>query len=115
MAIDADTGDLLLYSLEGDDADAFDVVERGTGEGEGTVSVARRRRSWTSSPIRSTYSFIVKATDPSGASDSVMVTVTLKGVDEDPELRLRASRTPKKWTTPRTAPSRCRCRDLRGG
>ena len=81
MATDGDN-DLMLYSLEGDDADAFDVVERDPGEG--TVSVADDVRSWTTSPIRTTYSFMVKASDPSGASDSVMVTVTLKGVDEDP-------------------------------
>ena len=80
MATDGDN-DLMLYTLEGDDADAFDVVERGGSEGQ--VSVAKGTELDYESD-KTTYSFMVKATDPSGASDSVMVTVTLTGVDEDP-------------------------------
>ena len=80
MATDGDN-DLMLYSLEGDDKDAFDVVERGSGEGQ--VSVGDGTKLDYESD-KTTYSFMVVATDPSGASDSVMVTVTLKGVDEDP-------------------------------
>ena len=35
---------------------------------------------------KKSYSFMVKATDPSGADGTVMVTITLKDVDEGPEL-----------------------------
>ena len=35
---------------------------------------------------KKTYSFMVKATDPSGASGTVDVTITLMDVDEGPEL-----------------------------
>ena len=36
---------------------------------------------------KKTYSFMVKATDPSGANNTVDVTITLKPVDEDPKAR----------------------------
>ena len=35
---------------------------------------------------KKTYSFMVKATDPSGSDGTVMVTITLKDVDEAPVL-----------------------------
>ena len=74
--------DLMLYSLVGDDADSFDIVEMGMGEGQ--LSVADGTMLDYESD-KKTYSFMVKATDPSGANNTVNVTITLKPVDEDPK------------------------------
>ena len=75
--------DLMMYSLEGDDADSFDIVERDPGQGQ--LSVAEGTELDYESD-KKTYSFMVKATDPSGASDTVDVTITLTDDDEPPVL-----------------------------
>ena len=80
VAGEGDT-DLLLYTLGGADADSFEVVERGSDEGQ--ISVADGAELDYETQI--TYSLTVTATDPSGASDTVDVTVTLIPVDEDPK------------------------------
>ena len=72
-AADAD-GDPLTYVLGGQDADLFDI-DGGTGQirvGAGTVLDHETRTS---------YSVEVTATDPSGASDSIAVTILVSDVD----------------------------------
>ena len=73
--------DLLLYELGGADMDSFDIVERGMGEGQISVADGAELDYET----QTSYSLTVTATDPSGASDTVDVTVTLMPVDEDPK------------------------------
>ena len=80
IVADEDDNDLLLYRLGGADMDSFEVVERGSGQGQ--ISVADGAELDYETQI--TYSLTVTATDPSGASDTVDVTVTLMPVDEDP-------------------------------
>ncbi len=80
IVADEDDTDPLLYMLGGADMDSFEVVERGAGEGQ--ISVADGAELDYETQI--TYSLTVTATDPSGASDTVDVTVTLMPVDEDP-------------------------------
>ena len=70
-AID-DDGDLLIYTLGGEDAASFDI-ERNSGQ------------LMTSAPLnyeaRSSYTVVVTATDPFGAAASIVVTITV--TDED--------------------------------
>ena len=79
MATDPN-GDLMMYSLEGGDADSFSI-----GRITGQLSVGDGTKLDYESD-KKTYSFMVKATDPSGADGTVDVTITLKDVDEGPEL-----------------------------
>ena len=69
-AADADT---LIYSLGGTDAAAFDIVPA-----SGQLQ--------TAAPLdfeeKSSYEVVVTATDPSGASDSITVTITVSNLDE---------------------------------
>ena len=80
VAGDDDT-DLLLYTLGGADADSFDIVERGSDQGQ--ISVGDD--TMLDYEGQQVYNVTVIATDPSGASDTVDVTITLKDEDEAPE------------------------------
>ena len=80
IVADEGDNDPLLYTLGGADMDSFEVVERGSGEGQ--ISVAEGAE--LDYETQTSYSLTVTATDPSGASDTVDVTVTLMPVDEDP-------------------------------
>ena len=73
-ATDPDTGDTLTYTLEGADADSFDIG-RSTGQitvGTGTV---------LDYEIKSSYTVSVTAADPSGSSAAISVTIAV--FDED--------------------------------
>ena len=72
--------DALMYTLGGDDGDSFTITRDDTGQisvGSGT------KLDYEGQQV---YSLTVTATDPSGATDTVGVTVTLTDVDEPPEL-----------------------------
>ena len=77
-----DDGDLLIYTLGGDDAGSFDIVPMGDGEGE--ISVGKG--TTLDYEGKQVYSFMAIATDPSGATDTVDVTITLTDKDEAPVL-----------------------------
>ena len=83
--------DLLLYSIGGPDAASFTVEERGASEGQISVAEGVTLDFEDPSDVGGTagdneYVVMVTATDPSGASDTVMVTVTVMDVDEAPVL-----------------------------
>ena len=89
-AMDSDDDDL-LYSLEGPDAASFDIDERGDGEGQISVAAGVDLDFENPADVGGTagdneYVVMVKATDPSGASDTVMVTITVTNVNEGPVL-----------------------------
>ena len=96
---DGDTsrmGDILTYSLGGSDAALFTIdtltdlddtqpgtYEREIGQirvGEGTV---------LDFETKNTYTVNVIATDPSGASDTIIVTINIVNVDEEPKFTKR--------------------------
>ena len=66
--------DTLTYSLGGDDAASFDIVP-GTGQlqTEAALDFESDKKS---------YTVVVTATDPSGALDTITVTITVTNVDE---------------------------------
>ena len=82
VAVDSE-GDVLTYTLGGDDAASFDI-DVATGQLKTKAALDRERDEG------STYTVTVTATDPSfttGAdSDTITVDITVTNVDEDPEL-----------------------------
>ncbi len=84
-----DHADLLLYSLEGPDKDSFTVEERGANGGQISVADGVTLDFENPSDMGGTagdnmYVVMVKATDPSGSSDMVEVTISVTGVEEMP-------------------------------
>ena len=70
---------MLVYTISGDDADAFDVIAA-MGQitvGEGTS---------LNFEARSNYQVTLTVSDPSGASDTIDVNVDVTDVDEPPEI-----------------------------
>ena len=76
-ADDPDVGDTLTYRLEGGDAASFDIVES-TGQllTEAALDYEKKGR----------YSMEVVVTDTSGETARRRVTVTVTGIDEEPDL-----------------------------
>ena len=76
-ATDAD-GDLLMYALTGADADSFQLSDP-TRTGN---TVELRTKAALDYETKTTYMVTITATDPSGASDSIDVTVNVTDVNE---------------------------------
>ena len=79
-AVDADN-DVLVYTISGTDADAFNVIAA-TGQitvGAGTSLDFESRTS---------YQVTLTVTDPSGASDTIDVNIEVTNVDEPPTIDL---------------------------
>ena len=78
-ATDADSDDILTYSLGGDDAASFEI-EPGTGQLQ------------TEAPLdyetKKSYEVTVTATDPSTLTDSITVTIAVENVDEEGTVTL---------------------------
>ena len=70
-------GDLLLYSMSGPDADSF-KISRSTGQL--TTKAALDFES------KATYMVVVNATDPSGAQDSILVTINVTDEDDAADI-----------------------------
>ncbi len=72
-----DDDDLLIYTLSGPDAEFFRI-----GRNNGQLK--------TEAPLnyeaRSTYTVVVTATDPFGATDSIQVTINVTDVDDPPVI-----------------------------
>ncbi len=68
-----DDDDALTYALGGTDEESFDIVPS---------SGQLRTEASLDYETKSSYAVIVTATDPSDASDSIIVTITLTDVDE---------------------------------
>ena len=77
MATDPNEGDTLTYALSGDDAASFDIVET---SGQLMTNAALDYETKTE------YMVTVTATDGDSASDSIMVTIMVTGVNEAPEF-----------------------------
>ncbi len=73
--------DVLVYSISGDDADLFDVVE---ATGQITVGVGTS----LDYEERTSYRVTLSVSDPSGASDAIDVNIEVTNVDEPPEIDL---------------------------
>ena len=68
-----DDDELLIYTLDGADASSFDI-SRNTGQLMTKASLNYEARN--------SYSVVVTATDPSGASDSILVTINVTNVHD---------------------------------
>ena len=73
-AVDADR-DALTYTLEGTDASSFDL--------DGSSGQLKTKAD-LDHETKASYTVVVKVTDPSNASDSITVTVTVADVEETP-------------------------------
>ncbi len=86
-ANDPDTGDTQTYTLEGADADSFDI-DSANGQIQTKPGVTYDHES------KSNYSVTVKADDNNGGTATIDVTVTVTNIDEPPEFSAEtASRT----------------------
>ena len=72
----ATDGDLLLYALSGSDAANFEV----DGNGQITTDVELDYEA------QSTHTVVLNATDPSGAVDSILVTINVTDENDDAEI-----------------------------
>ena len=74
-----DPGDLLIYSLSGADASSF-TVDSGLKKGDsaGQITTAMKLDYET----KAMYMVVVTATDPSGATDNIMVNIEVTDVDD---------------------------------
>ena len=77
-----DDGDLLIYALGGADAAAFDIT-RTNGQ--------LKTRAALDYETKSIYVVEVTATDPAGAADSIMVTISVNDVNDPAEIAGGAS------------------------
>ena len=77
QATDPDTGDVLGYTLSGADADSF-TIDVASGQIRVGVGTMLDRES------KDTYRVTVTASDPSTATDTAAVTITIEDVNEPP-------------------------------
>ena len=90
-AFDED-GELLVYTLSGADAAFFDIL-RNTGQLMTKASL--------NFEARNSYAVVVTATDPSGASDSIQVTINVTNVHDPVHITgVRSARYPENGTEP---------------
>ena len=82
-ATDAD--DLLLYTLGGVDAESFGI-DRETGQ--------LRTKAKLDYESKNVYMVVVTATDPAGATDSILVTINVTDVDDGATISLVTAETP---------------------
>ena len=73
----AETPEILTYTLGGPDADSF-TIDRGTAQLSTKVKLDKETKD--------TYVVMVTATDPSGETATVMVTIKVTNVDEAPMI-----------------------------
>ena len=78
-ATDPDTGDTPAYTLEGADADSFDI-DSASGQIQTKSGVTYDHES------KSSYSVTVKADDNNGGTAAIDVTIIVTDVDEPPEF-----------------------------
>ena len=83
---------LLIYTLDGADASSFDI-SRNDGQLMTKASLNYEARN--------SYSVVVTATDPSGASDSILVTINVTNVHDPVHITgVRSVRYPENGTEP---------------
>ena len=76
-ATDSNSDDTLTYSVEGTDTDSFSI-NQSTGQ--------LRTEAVLDEETKNTYSVTVKATDPSGESDTIAVTIMVTDQNEGPSV-----------------------------
>ena len=76
-ATDSNIDDTLTYSVEGTDTDSFSI-NQSTGQ--------LRTEAVLDEETKNIYSVTVKATDPSGESDTIAVTITVTDQNEGPSV-----------------------------
>ena len=76
-----DDGDLLIYTLSGADAASFDI---GRNNGQLTTKAPLNYEA------RDSYTVVVTATDPFGATGSIMVTINVTDEDDPAEITVNA-------------------------
>ena len=83
MATDADTSDKLIYSLSGSDAASF-TIDSGLNvtDSEGQIKTAVELDYET----KKQYTVVVTATDPSGATDTINVMISVTDEDDAPTI-----------------------------
>ena len=87
-----DDDELLIYTLDGADASSFDI-SRNTGQLMTKASLNYEARN--------SYRVVVTATDPSGASDSIQVTINVTNVHDPVHITgVRSVRYPENGTDP---------------
>ena len=87
-----DDGELLIHTLNGADASLFSI-SRDTGQLMTKASL--------NFEARNSYSVVVTATDPSGASDSIQVTINVTNVHDPVHITgVRSARYPENGTEP---------------
>ena len=77
-ATDADTGDILTYTLEGTDASSFDIVST-----SGQIQT-RSGVTYNYEATQNSYAVVVKASDAT-ASATIDVTINVGDIDEQPD------------------------------
>ena len=89
-AMDAETTQLLTYSLSGTDSNSFEITsDTATSDDEdrgGQISVASGVK--LDYETKKSYMVTVTATDPDNLSASIDVTITVTNVDEEPVIML---------------------------
>ena len=78
-ATDPDTGDTPAYTLEGPDADSFDI-------GSASGQIQTKSGVTYDHETKSSYSVTVKADDNNGGTAAIDVAITVADVDEPPEF-----------------------------
>ena len=76
-----DDGDLLIYTLSGEDAASFDI---GRNNGQLTTKAPLNYEA------RDSYTVVVTATDPFGATGSIVVTINVTDEDDPAEITVNA-------------------------
>ena len=74
-----DDGDLLIYTMDGADAAHFDI-SRNNGQ--------LKTKAALDYETRNSYTVVVTATDPSGAKDSITVTINVADADDPPVITI---------------------------
>ncbi len=76
--VNATDSDLVKFSLGGADAASFELGDPPTGSNSVQIKTAKKLDYET----KSSYSIVVTATDPSGATDDLTVNITVEDVDD---------------------------------
>ena len=76
-----DDGDLLIYTLSGEDAASFDI---GRNNGQLTTKAPLNYE------VKDSYTVVVTATDPFGATGSIVVTINVTDEDDPAEITVNA-------------------------
>ena len=90
-----DQGDILAYSLGGDDAALFDI-DIATGQLKTKGKLNREAITDT----EKTYEVMVTAVDPFGQTDTATVTIEIENEDERPAINERTAKTMLKYLEP---------------